>query len=64
VQIGGGHGGVMKDISLTHGDLPFGGIHHNSAGESAVTAQILAGIGGLSFLPSADADQIMAALLT
>jgi hypothetical protein len=63
IQIGGGHGGVMKDISLTHGDLPFGGIHHNSLGESAAAAQILTGIGALSFLPSADAAQIMAALL-
>jgi hypothetical protein len=63
VQIGGGHGGVMRDISLSHADLPNGGIHHNSIGESVVAGQVLAGIGGLSFLPSADAAQIMAALL-
>jgi hypothetical protein len=63
VQIGGGHGGVMSDISLSLADLPSGGIHYNSVGESAVAAQMLAGIGGLSFLPSADAAQIMAALL-
>jgi hypothetical protein len=53
----------MTDISLSHADLPSGGIHHNSVGESAVAAQILGGAGGLSFLPSADAAQIITALL-
>jgi hypothetical protein len=62
VQIGGGHGGVMSDISLSYADLPGGGCNYNSVGESRVAAQILAGIGGLSFLPSADAAQIMAVL--
>jgi hypothetical protein len=63
VQIGGGHGGVMRDISLSHADLPSGGIHHNSGNEAAVVARMLTSIGGLSFLPSSDAAQIMAALL-
>ena len=62
MQIGGGYGGVMRDISLSYGDLPSGGINCNSVGESRLAAQILAGVGGLSFLPSADAAQITAAL--
>lgn len=65
VQIGGDHGGVMSDISLSPADLPGGGSNcsdYNSVGASAVAAQILAGSGGLSVLPSANAAQIMAAL--
>lgn len=65
VQISSDHGGVMSDISLSPADLPGGDSSCgdcNSVGDSAVAAQILAGSGGLSFLPSADAAQIMAAL--
>jgi hypothetical protein len=53
----------MMDINLSYADLPSGGINYNSVGESALAAQILAGIGGLSFLPSDDAARVMAALL-
>jgi hypothetical protein len=62
-QIGGGDGGVMMDINLSYADLPSGGINYNTVGESALAAQILAGIGGLSFLPSDDAARVTAALL-
>jgi hypothetical protein len=62
VEIGGDHGSVMSDISLSPADLPGGGSNYNSVNASAVSAQILAGSGALSLLPATDAAQIMAAL--